>query len=87
MKFELCKYKILRNLFVAVGLLTIGNLLSIFFLFNTIGMEGKVTRLLIKLLNVNLEANLPTYFSALVLLGDAILLAFIAFGSKAIGEK
>lgn len=87
MKFELCKYKILRNLFVAVGLLTIGNLLSIFFLFNTIGMEGKVTRLLIKLLNVNLEANLPTYFSSLLLLIDGILLALIAYGNKAQGQK
>ena len=87
MKFELRKSKILRNLFIAILLLIVGNLLSVYLLFNTSGMESKVTRLLVKLLNVNLEANLPTYFSALVLLGNAILLAFIAYGSKVIGEK
>lgn len=87
MKFQVSKSKILRNLFIAIVLLIVGNLFSVYLLFNTAGMEDKVTRLLVKLLNVNLEANLPTYFSALVLLGDAILLAFIAYGCKAIGEK
>ncbi len=87
MKFKVRKSKILRNLFIAIVLLILANLFSVYLLFNTAGMEDKVTRLLVKLFNVNLEANLPTYFSALVLLGDAILLAFIAFGSKAIGEK
>lgn len=87
MKFQVLKSKILRNLFIAIAILIILNLLSVYLLYNTAGMESKVTRLLVKLLNVNLEANLPTYFSALVLLGDAILLAFIAYGSKQIGEK
>lgn len=87
MKFQVRKSKILRNLLIAIGLLLIGNLFSVFLLFNTSGMEDKVTRLLVKLLNVNLEANLPTYFSSLVLLADAILLAVIAYGSKAVGEK
>jgi hypothetical protein len=87
MKFHLRKSKVLRNLFIAIALLILGNLFSIYLLFNTVGLESKVTRLLVKLLNVNLEANLPTYFSALVLLGDAILLALIAYGSKAIGGK
>ncbi|WP_296317785.1 hypothetical protein [Winogradskyella sp. UBA3174] len=87
MKFQVRKSKILYNLFIAIGLLIIGNLFSVYLLFSTSGMEDKVTRLLVKLFNVNLEANLPTYFSALVLLGDSILLALIAFGSKALGEK
>jgi len=87
MKFKVRKSRILRNLFIAIVLLIIGSLFSVYLLFSTAGMEDKVTRLLVKLLNVNLEANLPTYFSALVLLGDAILLAFIAYGSKALGEK
>ncbi|WP_282032649.1 hypothetical protein [Winogradskyella eximia] len=87
MKFKVRKSRILRNLFIAIALLIIGSLFSVYLLFSTAGMEDKVTRLLVKLLNVNLEANLPTYFSALVLLGDAILLAFIAYGSKALGEK
>lgn len=87
MNFQVRKSKILRNLFIVIALLIIGNLFSIYLLFNSAGMEDKVTRLLVKLLNVNLEANLPTYFSALVLLGDAILLAFIGFACKAVGDK
>jgi len=90
MKFQVRKSKILRNLFIAIGLLAVGNLITVYFLNNALVnvLElSKVPRLLVKLLNVNLEANLPTYFSALVLLGDAILLAFIAYGSKAIGER
>lgn len=87
MKFQVRKSKVLRNLFIAIVLLVLGSLFSVFLLFNTAGMEAKATRLLVKLLNVNLEANLPTYFSALVLLGDAILLALIAYGSKAVGGK
>ena len=87
MKFKVRKSRILRNLFIAIALLIIGSLFSVYLLFSTAGMEDKVTRLLVNLFIVNLEANLPTYFSALVLLGDAILLAFIAYGSKALGEK
>ncbi|WP_418639061.1 hypothetical protein [Winogradskyella sp.] len=85
MKLKVRKAKILRNLFIAIAILVIGSLFSVYLLFNTSGMDAKATRLLVKLLNVNLEANLPTYFSALVLLGDAILLAFIALGNKAKG--
>lgn len=87
MKFKVRKSKILRNLFIAIGLLSLGNLFTVYLLYNSSGLQDKVTRLVIKLLNVNLEANLPTYFSALILLGNAILLAFIAFGSKALGKK
>lgn len=87
MKFQVRKSKILRNLFIAIVVLAIGNLFSVYLIFNSTGMENKVPRLIIKLLNVNLEANLPTYFSSLVLLADAILLAFIAYGSKAMGGK
>ncbi len=87
MKFELRKSNVFRNLFIAIGLLFLANLFSIYLLFNSSGLEDKITRLLIKLLNVNLEANLPTYFSSLVLLTDAILLAIIAYCSKAAGGK
>ncbi|WP_179007526.1 hypothetical protein [Winogradskyella forsetii] len=87
MKFKIRKSKILRNLFIAIGLLSLGNLISVYLIFNTAGVEDKVTRLLVKLLNVNLEANLPTYFSSLVLLADAILLALIAYGNRAIGGR
>jgi hypothetical protein len=87
MEFILRKSKILQNLFVAVGFLLMGNFLAVYLYFNTSGIDSKVPRLLIKLLDFNLEANLPTYFSSLVLLADAILLVLIAYGSKAAGEK
>lgn len=87
MIFKIQKTKILRNLFIAIGLIVLANLFTVYLIFNSVGMESKVPRLLIKLFNVNLEANLPTYFSALVLLSDAILLALIAYRKKALGEK
>jgi hypothetical protein len=87
MKFIIQKAKVLRNLFIAIALITVGNLFSVYLIFNSSGMESKVTRLIIKLFNVNLEANLPTYFSSLILLTNGILLALIAYGSKAKGGK
>ena len=87
MIFKIQKTKILRNLFIAIGLIVLANLFTVYLIFNSVGMESKVPRLLIKLFNVNLEANLPTYFSALVLLADAILLALIAYRKKALGEN
>ncbi len=87
MKFSLNKSKVLRNLLIAIGILFIANLLSVYILFNTSGMASKVSRLLIKLLNFNLEANLPTYFSSLVLLANGIILLLIGKGHKALGEK
>ena len=87
MIFKIQKTKILRNLFIAIGLIVLANLFTVYLIFNSAGMESKVPRLLIKLFNVNLEANLPTYFSALVLLSDAILLALIAYRKKALGEN
>ena len=87
MIFKIQKTKILRNLFIAIGLIVLANLFTVYLIFNSVGMESKVPRLLIKLFNVNLEANLPTYFSALVLLSDAILLALIAYRKKALGEN
>ncbi|MDB9781581.1 hypothetical protein OAB88_00545 [Winogradskyella sp.] len=87
MKFGLNESKILRNLFIAVAILLLGNLFAIYLRFNTTGAEDKVTRLLIKLFDFNLEANLPTYFSSLMLLADAILLALIGSRYKATGKK
>lgn len=90
MKFQVLKANVLRNLVIAIGVLVIGNLITVYYLNNTyanVQELPKGLRLFVKLLNVDLEANLPTYFSALVLLGDAILLAFIAYGSKALGEQ
>jgi hypothetical protein len=87
MKFNLRPSKVLRNLFIIVSILLVGNLLSVYLNFNTDGMNSKVTRLIIKLFNFNLEANLPTYFSSLVLLGNGIILALIGRGHKKLGQK
>ncbi|WP_296381470.1 hypothetical protein [Winogradskyella sp.] len=87
MKFRLNKSKVLRNLLIVVGLLLIGNLLAVYLRFNTGGMDNKVPRLLIKLLDFNLEANLPTYFSSLVLLFNGFILALIGKSHKTLGEK
>lgn len=87
MRFKLNKSKVLRNLFIFVGLLLIGNLFALYLRFNTSGMESKIPRLLIKLFDFNLEANLPTYFSSLILLCNGVLLALIGSRYKAIGEK
>jgi len=57
MRFKLNTSKVLRNLFVFVGLLLIGNLFAMYLRFNTSGMESKVSRLLIKFFDFNLEAN------------------------------
>ena len=87
MKFELRKSKILRILLVVVLLLLLGNLFAVYLRFNTEGMDSKVTRLLIKLFDFNLEANLPTYFSSLVLMFNGFILAMIAFAHKKLGDK
>ena len=87
MKFRLNKSKVLRNLFIITGVLLIGNLFAVYLRLNSDGMESKVTRLIIKLFDFNLEANLPTYFSSLILLCDGILLALIGSRYKALGEK
>lgn len=87
MKFVLLKNKVLRNLFIAIGLLFVGNLIAVYVRFQTMGMENKVSRLVIKLLDFNLEANLPTYFSSLLLMGNGFLLALIGSRYKALGQK
>ena len=43
--------------------------------------------MIIKLLDFNLEANLPTFFSSLILLCDAILLALIGSRYKSLSQK
>jgi hypothetical protein len=87
MKFRLNKTLVLRNLFLAVGFLLIGNILSVFLLFNTGVIDNRFVRLLIKLFNFDSEANLPTYFSSLLLLSNGILLALIGIRYKALGQK
>lgn len=87
MKFELKKSKILRILLITILFLLLGNLFAVYLRFNTEGMDSKVTRLLIKLFDFNLEANLPTYFSSLVLMFNGFILAMIGFAHKRLGDR
>lgn len=87
MKFEVRKSKILRNLFIAVTFLLVGQIIAIYLRLNTSGLNEKIPRLIIKLFNFDMEANLPTYFSSLILLGDGILLALIGCRYKTLGKK
>ena len=87
MKFTIKKTRIIRNLFIFVGLLLIGNLISIYLRLQTSGVDEKVPRLIIKLFDFNLEANLPTYFSSLILLINGILLALIGARYRILAEK
>ncbi|WP_412560491.1 MULTISPECIES: hypothetical protein [Winogradskyella] len=87
MKFELRKSKVLRALLIVVLFLLLGNLFAVYLRFNTEGMDSKVTRLMIKLFDFNLEANLPTYFSSLTLMFNGFLLALIGFTHKKLGQK
>ena len=87
MIFTIKKTRIIRNLFIIVGILFIGDIIAIYLRLNTTGVIEKVPRLIIKLLDFNLEANLPTYFSSLILLMNGILLALIGARYKNLKEK
>lgn len=87
MKFNLRTSKVLRIVFIGIVLLLIGNLIAVYVRFQTIGMESKVLRLVIKMLDFNLEANLPTFMSTLLLLGNGIILALIGRSYKKLGQK
>lgn len=87
MEFNLKTSKVLRVLFIGIILLLIGNLIAVYVRFQTMGMENKVSRLVIKMLDFNLEANLPTFMSTLLLLCNGIILALIGRSYKKIGQK
>lgn len=89
MKFTLNRKRVLRNLLLFVGFLFVGHLVSIILIMNLSEnqLESGFWYKIVHTFNFNLEANLPTYFSSLVLLGNAILLAMIAYGQKSIGDN
>ncbi|PCJ94921.1 MAG: hypothetical protein COA50_11100 [Flavobacteriaceae bacterium] len=87
MKYRLNKLKILHYLFKAVILLLIGHVFAIFLRLKTSGLEEKIPRLIIKLFDFNLETNLPTYFSSLVLLINGFLLMIIGSAHKKTNKK
>lgn len=77
MKFTLKPQSALKSLFIFVALLLIGQCIAIILRVQYAGLDQKASRLIIKLFDFNLEANLPTYFSSLVLLFNGILLFLI----------
>ena len=87
MKFKLLESRALYHLLVVIGLLFLGNCLALYLKFYANGMDSKITRLLIKLFDFNREVNLPTYFSSLLLLANAILLALIGYQYKALNKN
>lgn len=80
MRFNLKRQKVLKSFFGVVLILLLGHCTAIYFRIQNSGLAGvdqKMTRLITKLFDFNLEANLPTFFSSLVLLGNGILLLLI----------
>lgn len=87
MKFRLNRLKHLRNLFIVVTILLIGNLFGLYLQYHEASAENNTARLFVKLFDFNLEANLPTYFSSLLLLANGILLGLIGSRYKVLGQK
>jgi hypothetical protein len=50
-------------------------------------MDNRFVRMLIKLFDFDLEADLPTYCFSMLLLSNVILLALIGIRYKAFGQK
>lgn len=89
MKFKLKSTLVLKYLMICVGLLFVGHIMSLV-LITTLSQSQLESGIYFKLMhtfNFNLEANLPTYFSSLVLMGNAILLGLIAYFHKKRDEK
>jgi len=80
---QLSATKALYFLLVTILVLLVGNIISIWVLYNfDFGYYNKV----IKLLDFNTEISLPTYFSAFILLVSAILLYAISYMHKRQGN-
>lgn len=89
MKFELKGTLVLKYLMICVGLLFVGHIMSLV-LISTLSqgqLESGIYFKLVHTFNFNLEANLPTYFSSLVLMGNGFLLGLIAYFHKKRDEK
>jgi len=89
MNFTINRELVLRNLCICVCILFIGHVLSLILITNLppSSLYSGLNYKIVHSFNFNLEANLPTYFSSLVLMGNAILLYLIAICCKKIDEK
>lgn len=79
MKLQLNAFKAVRVLFFFVLFLLLNNCLGIYLRFNG---YAEVCENYIDLFDFNFERNLPTYYSALVILLNGILLLIIAFHTR-----
>jgi len=89
MIYTLNKKQILRNLFICIGILFVGHIFSVILIMNLSEsqLESGLYYKLMHTFNFNLEANLPTYFSSLVLMGNAFMLFLIGYCWKSQGRK
>lgn len=82
--FKLNKVIIIRILVLLIALLLIGHCFSVYFLVEdpSVLRKGGLNQKIIQFFNFDTEANLPTFFSSLLLLFNGLLLAFIGFAEK-----
>ncbi len=79
----------IQFLLLCLAILFLGHCLSIYLLFQypESKIDGSYLAKLVQLFNLDLEANLPTLFSSLILFINAFMLAFIAVGHKDLNSK
>lgn len=87
--FKVNKKTYLRLLFFVIILLLIGHFLSVYLLVDDpyILKKGGFYEKVVRYFNFDTEANLPTFFSSLLLLFNGLLLAFIGFAEKQNNRK
>ena len=81
MKFKIPSKKLFIALLVAIAVLLLMNIISIFL---DINYEDKnpFTAFIIRLFDFNQVANIPSFFSAILLLSTSVLFFFITFSKK-----
>lgn len=87
MKFKLSESQVIYKLLLVIGLLFLGNCFVLYLKFFLDGMNSGLIRLLIKFFDFNTEANLPTCFSSLLLIMNALILALIGYQYEKSNKK
>ena len=86
MKFFIPTKKLFKAFLVAILLLLILNILSIFLAINH-DQNDSMSSYIIRLFDFNQEANIPSFFSTLQFLTASLLVLIIAFFKKSNGKK
>tara|TARA_R110002111_G_scaffold67754_3_gene110195 strand:+ start:826 stop:1638 length:813 start_codon:yes stop_codon:yes gene_type:complete len=81
MKFIIPAKKLFKALLVAIAVLLLLNIFSIYLNINDKG-NNPLHSFIIRLFDFNQEANVPTFFSSLLLLASSLLLLLITFYKK-----